>query len=138
VTEKITVLDGWAVLARAAANKECFAQSAAIADTTAFLILRNQLMLGVRSGEDVARMTAAVGPAVMEGAVRALASYEVRRILDNIDAGAARLTPEDARQRLLDFVPNAAARPPAALAFDPPAIQPMRRHKALGARRLRT
>lgn len=131
--------DGWTLLASMAASKERFLESASLAETTAFLILRNQLALGVRSRGELESVAEAVGPDAMNAALRALAVYEVRRILDNIEPalGASQLNPADARKLLASLMPGASISDVDAPSFTLPPALPMRRHKALGARRIR-
>ena len=132
--------DGWALLARIAANKHRFSACAAMAQSTALLLLRNQLMTGVRNANDLRGVTEAVGAETMAGAIGAMAAYEVRRILNNVepagDAGA--LSPGDARRALAQLassgpVPAQTQGGEGEVVFE--AARPLRHHKAMGARR---
>ena len=134
-------IDGWALIARIAANKHRFSACAAMAQSTALLLLRNQLMTGVRNANDLRGVTEAVGAEVMAGAIGAMAAYEVRRILNNVDPGgnAAALSPGDARRVLAQLASSGPVLAAPAqggdseVAFEP--ARPLRHHKAMSARR---
>lgn len=133
-------IDGWALIARIAANKHRFSACAAMAQSTALLLLRNQLMTGVRNASDLRGVTEAVGAEVMGGAIGAMAAYEVRRILNNVDPGgdAGALSPGDARRALSQLASSGPVPPPGPggeneVVFEP--ARPLRNHKAMGARR---
>jgi hypothetical protein len=133
-------IDGWALIARIAANQHRFSACTAMAQSTALLLLRNQLMTGVRNASDLRGVTEAVGAEVMAGAIGAMAAYEVRRILNNVDPGgdASALSPGDARRVLAQLASSGPVPAPAPggeseVAFEP--ARPLRHHKAMSARR---
>lgn len=136
-------IDGWELIARIAAQRERFSASGSIAETTAFLIVRNQLMLGVRTVEDFRAVGEAIGKEAMASVIRSLASYELRRILENLKPEAAgQHTAEEARRLLARLLPSSAPVRGAEelLAANEPILPPtqtLRRHRALGARRVR-
>lgn len=133
-------MDGWSLIARIAAQRERFDESAAIAESAAFLILRNQLMLGVQSATDLRSLAQIVGAEAMGAVIRALAPYELRRILANANpAATANMTTEEARHELASLAnvePGAWSADELDFITVTP-LRPMRRHKALGARRIR-
>ena len=132
--------DGWALIASIAAHKQRFSSCTEMARSTALLLLRNQLVTGVRDASDLRGVTEAVGAEVMAGAIGAMAAYEVRRILNNVapGGGAAELSPGDARRKLAQLACS-----------DPVQVQtesgqsdasfelarPLRNHRAMSARR---
>jgi hypothetical protein len=132
--------DGWALIARMAAQRQRFTACTAMAQSAALLLLRNQLMTGVRTVDDLRGVTEAVGDDVMAGAIGAMAVYEVRRILNNVGAGGnpGALSPGDARRALAQLACSGRAPAPvesseSAVVFEP--ARPLRNHKAMLARR---
>jgi len=133
-------IDGWALLARIAAHRDQFAACEQTAALAGALLLRNQLVRGVTNETQFQHLAETVGVAVMLEVIRDLAGYEAMRVLRNIhgDRPLERMAPEQARRRLselaVESLPNTALdEPPAA-----PAGRTLRRHRSLGARRLRT
>jgi len=132
--------DGWTLIARMAAHKQRFNACTAMAQSAALLLLRNQLMTGVRTVDELRGVTEAVGDNVMTGAIGAMAAYEVRRVLNNVAPGgdAGSLSPGDARRALaqlacLGAAPAQGESSESAVVFEP--TRPLRNHKAMGARR---
>lgn len=147
-------INGWTLLARIAANPGTFHACDTTAALSALLLLRSQLVQGVSSGKDLAELASVVGDAAMREVINNLASYEALRVVDNIGAshllvgsrGAAA-----ARRCLLacledpEHLPAEPAAPSAktsahaneAFVAPPLASRALRRHRAMGARRVR-
>jgi hypothetical protein len=137
-------IDGWTLLARISANPHRFGACDATVALVALLLLRSQLAQGVSNEEALIDLSEIVGEAPMIEVIENLASYEVLRILDNIDgpdALGAERTAQAARRRLIAIV----RREGGLLSFAgaPPRYgesisgRPLRRHRAMGARRIR-
>jgi hypothetical protein len=140
---------GWTLLARIAANASVFNACDTTAGLSALLLVRSQLVQGVASGNDLKALAEVVGQAAMREVIDNLASYEALRVVDNIGAagllGASR-SAAAARRCLLDVLeaPDGVLEltQPAPVADGAHAAAPMasralRRHRAMGARRVR-
>lgn len=147
-------IDGWTLLARIAANPATFHACDTTAALSALLLLRSQLVQGVSGSKDLSELANVVDDAAMREVINNLASYEALRVVDNI--GAGRLLGENraaaaARRCLLACLEDPEhlrAEPPApstktgahaneAFVTPPLASRALRRHRAMGARRVR-
>jgi hypothetical protein len=146
-------IGGWTLLARIAANPAAFDACDTTAALSALLLVRSQLVQGVDSGKSLKALAEVVGDAAMREVIDNLASYEALRVVDNI--GAARLLGSSrsaaaARRCLLsvleapDRVPEPMQAPPEGapsseetFVAPPMASRALRRHRAMGARRVR-
>lgn len=134
-------IDGWALLSRIAAHTAQFDACDATAELAATLLVRTQLVRGCASEADFVRLVETVSPEVMAEVVQELAGYEALRILRNLQLGAraGEAGPEAARRRLLELVRRGwEGAEAAAPAGQPPAVRTLRRHRAMGARRIRS
>lgn len=136
-------IDGWALLARIAAHRDHFFACEQTAALAGALLLRNQLVRGVASEEQFLALSQTVGLEVMQEVIRDLAGYEAMRVLRNLHGGERpleRLSPELARRRLAELAAQTTPASAAALIAEPAPEAPtrtLRRHRSLGARRLR-
>jgi hypothetical protein len=124
-------LNVWDLWSRLAANTARFEASAEVAETAALYVICNHLA----RAQDAAQLRAIsdiVGPEAIAAAVDALSPWEAARILTSFDPKAVDLKPSHARVALAAFILSGQAHEAPA----PPARQ-MRRHKAIGARRIR-
>ena len=136
-------IDGWALLARIAAHRDHFSMCEQTAALAGALLLRNQLVRGVTDEAQFLALTDTVGVEVMQEVIRDLAGYEAMRVLRNLNAGGRpleRLSPELARRRLAELAGKTSSPSPPSTQEPPPEapVRTWRRHRSLGARRLRT
>jgi hypothetical protein len=148
-----TSINGWTLLARIASEPSVFHACDTTAALSALLLIRSQLVQGVNSGKDLKALAEVVGEAAMREVIDNLASYEALRVVDNIGAasllGASRGAVA-ARRCLLSvlerpeslagaeaLMPDAAGKPDEMFVAPPLASRALRRHRAMGARRVR-
>jgi hypothetical protein len=137
-------IDGWVLMERIAAQPQRFSSCDTTVALAALLVLRNELVQGVTSEAGLLALADVVGQEPMVEVIENLAGYEAVRILANIE-GTDRRAPEAARKRLLEIVQQESAEEeeapePAAVGAQGAAAEPvraLRRHRAMGARRIR-
>jgi hypothetical protein len=141
------------LLARIAGNPSVFHACDTTAALSALLLVRSQLVQGVASGKDLKALAEVVGDAAMREVIDNLASYEALRVVDNIGAagllGASRgaaaarrclLAVLEAPDRLpqpAQTAPDSAGKADEVFVAPPLASRALRRHRAMGARRVR-
>lgn len=142
-------IDGWTLLARIAANPQAFSACDTTAALSSLLLLRSQLVQGVSSRADLAELAAVVGAAAMTEVIDNLAGYEALRVVENIGGDAAlgaNRGAAAARRWLLDCLAHPEASTPSETPLHeaetfiapPAASRALRRHRAMGARRVRS
>jgi hypothetical protein len=144
------IIDGWTLLARIAASPQAFDACDTTAALSALLLLRSQLVQGVTRRADLAALATVVGPVAMTEVIDNLAGYEALRVIENMGEGEA-LGPNRsataARRWLLacleapDAVPAAPPQPATIvepLVTSQASSRALRRHSAMGARRVRS
>ncbi len=125
-------IDGWRLLARIAARPDAFAGCETTARLAALLLIRTQLVQGIVNKRDFLLLARSIGEEAMAEVIDNLANYEALRVADNVgwDAPGAR-TAATARRWLIGCLQSAA---------DATTAQPrqnLRRHRAMGATRVR-
>jgi hypothetical protein len=126
-------LNAWALWSRIAANNVRFEASAEVVETAALYVIRTQLA----RAENAAQLRAigeVAGPDAIAAAINGLSPGEASRILVAFDPAAAELKAAHARAALAALI----LLNPAPEAAPPPQVRQMRRHKAIGARRIRS
>lgn len=140
-------IDGWTLMGRIAGCPERFEACDTTVALAALLLLRSQLVQGVKSEAALHDLADVVGQAPLIEVIENLAGYEALRVAANIAPGEERTTAQAARKRLIAIVKRetpleAEAPVPIAARLSEPisAAAPsraLRRHRAMGARRIR-
>jgi hypothetical protein len=120
-----------------AADRERFAACESTVTLAARLLIRTQLVQGVRSPQDLRDLADVLGPDMTADVIRDLAGYEALRVMRNLGPAAWEGEPrtaEAARRRLLLLAAGASMLQPA---NDAPPPRTLRRHSAFAARRRR-
>jgi hypothetical protein len=125
-------IDGWRLLARIAARPDAFAGCETTARLAALLLIRTQLVQGVVNKRDFLALARSIGEETLTEVLDNLAGYEALRIADNVgwDAPGAR-SAAAARRWLIGYLQTAAD------AAAPRPRDTLRRHRAMGATRVR-
>jgi hypothetical protein len=125
-------IDGWRLLARIAARPDAFAGCETTARLAALLLIRTQLVQGVVHKRDFLVLASSIGEEPMAEVLNNLAGYEALRVADNVGWQAVGARSAAAARRwligCLQTAGDAAASQPR---------QSLRRHSAMGARRVR-
>jgi hypothetical protein len=153
MTKSPKSIDGWTLLGRIAAYPDVFHACDTTAALSALLLLRSQLVQGVGSRQELAALAAVVGHAAMREVINNLAGYEALRIVENLGEGHAlgdNRGAAAARRWLLTCLEAPDSAPPLVLdtalpptresetfVAPPAASRALRRHRAMGARRVR-
>lgn len=139
-------IDGWALLKRMAAKPKAFAASDKTAELAAQLLIRNQLVQGVKDPAALVALADVVGAGALIETIENLASYEALRVAANIDGDAPpgiKRAPDAVRRRLVEIVRAHADHEPEPGLSDVAqpegagVVRVLRRHSALAARRIR-
>ncbi len=129
-------LDGWALIRRMAAEPERFPACESTAALAARLLIRTQLVRGVRSAADLRELVGVMSPAVMGEIIADLAGYEALRVMRNLGDAAwdgEMRTADAARRRIQDL----AHTPSPPQKVEASVRRTLSRHNSFSARRIR-
>jgi hypothetical protein len=129
-------VDGWGLIRRMAAEPERFAACESTAALAARLLIRTQLVRGVRSAADLQELVAVMGGAAMAEIIADLAGYEALRVMRNLGDEAwegDRRTADVARRRIQELAETPA--PPQKV--EASVRRTLSRHNSFSARRIR-
>lgn len=130
--------DSWKVLAKMAGNPGAFAASGAVASAAASCILRNQLLHGISTTEQLANLGRIVGPEAIAAAIEPMAGFEIQHLIANITGRThadGALEAKAARRLLLSIAQGERQEPPISPALPKAPSRTLRRHHFSGASR---
>ncbi|MBL8549070.1 MAG: hypothetical protein JNJ73_03730 [Hyphomonadaceae bacterium] len=140
-------IDGWTLMGRIVGNPDRFEACDTTVALAALLLLRSQLVQGVSSESALLDLAEVVGQGPMIEVIENMAGYEALRVVANLGGGEGEeRTALAARRRLIAIVKRealqATATSPAAVRLSEPISgaapsRALRRHRAMGARRIR-
>lgn len=131
--------DSWKILAKIASNPRAFGASGAVASAAVSGILRNQLLHGISTAEQLADLGRIVGTEAIVAAIEPMAGFEIQHVIANITARGhadGALEAKAARRLLLSIAQGTCQELPGALALPKPPGRTLRRHHFSGASRL--
>ncbi len=130
--------DSWRLLAKIVSNPGAFAASGAVASAAASGILRNQLLHGISTAEQLADLGRIVGTEAIVAAIEPMAGFEIQHVIANITARThadGALEAKAARRLLLSIARGACQEVPAASVLPKSPSRTLRRHHFSGASR---